>query len=105
MNGQPITLNISFHSKSWLSISEAGKLASHADERARLSSSTSVADAPSEPLRCILAHAHAPLRWINGDEPDLDEVRGQLPAIRDAGRKAADTIRLARCAAVDVTIR
>lgn len=49
-------------------------------------------------LGCALTHANAVLRWIDTDDPDLDDVIAHLRAIRDAGRRAADLVRAVRSA-------
>jgi signal transduction histidine kinase len=52
----------------------------------------SIAHEINQPLTGIVANADACLRWLNQDEPDLDEVRDAMSCIKEDGKRAADVI-------------
>jgi signal transduction histidine kinase len=52
----------------------------------------SIAHEVYQPLTGILIHGDACLRWLNRDEPNLDEVRDALSHIDQDGRRAAEII-------------
>src|ERR1700737_1511800 len=49
----------------------------------------SIAHEVNQPLSAIVTNGEACLRWLNRDEPDLDEVRDAVWCITQAGRRAA----------------
>lgn len=51
-----------------------------------------VAHEVSQPVAAMVANAHACLRWLRADRPDLDEVRAAVDDIVDAGEAAAAVI-------------
>jgi signal transduction histidine kinase len=52
----------------------------------------SIAHEINQPLAAILANGEAGLRWLNRDEPDLDEVRDAVSRITQDSRRAAKMI-------------
>jgi signal transduction histidine kinase len=52
----------------------------------------SIAHEVNQPLAAIIANGDASLRWLNRDEPDLDEVRNTLSSITKDSRRAAKVI-------------
>jgi signal transduction histidine kinase len=52
----------------------------------------SIAHEVNQPLTGIVTHGEAGLRWLNRDEPNLDEVRETLSYIIQDGRRAAEII-------------
>ncbi len=61
----------------------------------------------NQPLAAMLANAEACLRWLNRDQPDLDEAREAIASIARDGQRAAGVIKglraLARRSGMDVT--
>ena len=55
--------------------------------------SASIAHEINQPLAAIVANSGAGLRWLNRDEPDLDEARDALSRIGRDGKRAAGVIR------------
>jgi signal transduction histidine kinase len=52
----------------------------------------SIAHEINQPLAAILANGEAGLRWLDREEPDLDEVRGAMSRITQDGRRAGTMI-------------
>jgi C4-dicarboxylate-specific signal transduction histidine kinase len=52
----------------------------------------SIAHEVDQPLSGVVINANASLRFLNGPEPNLDEVRDGLQAISRDGRRASDVI-------------
>jgi C4-dicarboxylate-specific signal transduction histidine kinase len=52
----------------------------------------SIAHEINQPLAAILANGEAGLRWLNRNEPDLDEVRDAVSRITQDGRRAGKMI-------------
>jgi signal transduction histidine kinase len=52
----------------------------------------SIAHEVNQPLTGIVTNGEACLRWLNRDEPDLDEVRDAVSGIMQDGRRAAQVI-------------
>jgi signal transduction histidine kinase len=52
----------------------------------------SIAHEVNQPLSAIVTNGDACLRWLNRDEPDLDEVRDAVSYITQDGRRAAGVI-------------
>ena len=52
----------------------------------------SIAHEINQPLAAIVTNSEACLRWLNRDEPDLDEARDAASAITRNGRRAAEVI-------------
>lgn len=52
----------------------------------------SIAHEVNQPLSAIVTNGDACLRWLNRDEPDLDEVRDAVSCITQDGRRAAGVI-------------
>jgi signal transduction histidine kinase len=59
----------------------------------------SIAHEVNQPLTGIVTNGHACLRWLNRDEPDLDEVRHAVSRIMQDGRRAAEVITTLRAMA------
>jgi PAS domain S-box-containing protein len=53
----------------------------------------SIAHEINQPLAAIVTQSDAALRWLNRDEPDLDEARDALSRIARDGVRAAEVIR------------
>jgi C4-dicarboxylate-specific signal transduction histidine kinase len=53
----------------------------------------SIAHEINQPLAAIVTQSEAALRFLNRDEPDLDEVQDALSSIRLDGMRAAEVIR------------
>ena len=53
----------------------------------------SIAHEINQPLAAIVIQSEAGLRFLDGDEPDVDEVRDSLSAIKRNGMRADDVIR------------
>jgi PAS domain S-box-containing protein len=53
----------------------------------------SIAHEINQPLTAVLANGNACLRWLNRDEPDLDEARNALSRIVSDGTRAGEVIR------------
>ena len=53
----------------------------------------SIAHEINQPLSAIVTQSEAALRFLNRDEPDLDEARDALSCIARDGMRAADVIR------------
>ena len=53
----------------------------------------SIAHEINQPLAAIVTQSEAALRFLNRDEPDLDEVQDALSSIRQDGMRAAEVIR------------
>ncbi len=53
----------------------------------------SIAHEINQPLTAIVTQSDAALRFLNREEPDLDEVRDALSCIAQDGMRAADVIR------------
>jgi C4-dicarboxylate-specific signal transduction histidine kinase len=53
----------------------------------------SIAHEINQPLAAIVTQSEAALRFLNRDEPDLDEVQDALSAIRQDGTRAGEVIR------------
>jgi signal transduction histidine kinase len=52
----------------------------------------SIAHEVNQPLSAIVTNGDACLRWLNRDEPDLDEARDAVSCITQDGRRAAGVI-------------
>jgi PAS domain S-box-containing protein len=52
----------------------------------------SIAHEVNQPIAAAVINAHAALRWLDGDPPDLEEVRQALAGIIKAGNRAGDVI-------------
>jgi PAS domain S-box-containing protein len=52
----------------------------------------SIAHEVNQPIAAAVTNAHAALRWLGGDPPDLEEVRQTLEAIIKDGTRAGDVI-------------
>ncbi|MEA2986032.1 MAG: hypothetical protein QOD94_2286, partial [Alphaproteobacteria bacterium] len=52
----------------------------------------SIAHEVNQPIAATVTTAHAALRWLSGDPPDLEEVRQALDAIIKDGHRASDVI-------------
>ena len=59
----------------------------------------SIAHEINQPLAAIVTQSEAALRFLNRDEPDLDEVQDALSSIRLDGMRAAEVIRSLRALA------
>jgi PAS domain S-box-containing protein len=59
----------------------------------------SIAHEINQPLAAIVTQSEAALRFLDRDEPDLDEVQDALSAIRGDGVRAAEVIRSLRALA------
>src|SRR5208282_6204456 len=53
----------------------------------------SIAHEINQPLAAIVTQSEAALRFLNRDEPDLDEVQDALSSIRQDGMRAGEVIR------------
>jgi C4-dicarboxylate-specific signal transduction histidine kinase len=53
----------------------------------------SIAHEISDPLCAVVTRAEACLRWLNRDEPDLDEARDAVSSIASEGIRAGEMIR------------
>jgi C4-dicarboxylate-specific signal transduction histidine kinase len=53
----------------------------------------SIAYEISDPLCAVVVNAEACLRWLNRDEPDLDEARDAVSSIASEGIRAGEMIR------------
>ena len=53
----------------------------------------SIAHEISDPLCAVVTSAEACLRWLNRDEPDLDEARDAVSSIASEGIRAGEMIR------------
>jgi C4-dicarboxylate-specific signal transduction histidine kinase len=53
----------------------------------------SIAHDINQPLAAIVTQSEGALRFLNRDEPDLDEVRDALSSIRQDGMRAAEVVR------------
>jgi PAS domain S-box-containing protein len=53
----------------------------------------SIAHEIKQPLAAIVMNGSAGLRWLNKDEPDLDEARGALLRLVSEGKRAGEVIR------------
>ena len=51
-----------------------------------------IAHEVNQPLAAIVTNSDACLRWLNRDEPDLDEARNSVSSITQNGRRAAKVI-------------
>jgi signal transduction histidine kinase len=51
-----------------------------------------IAHEVKQPIAAAITHAHAALRWVGRDPPDLEEVRQALDAIIKDGNRASDVI-------------
>ena len=47
----------------------------------------------NQPLAAIVVNAHAALRWLSNERPNLDEARAALKAIVSAGHRAGKIAR------------
>jgi PAS domain S-box-containing protein len=61
--------------------------------------SASIAHEINQPLAAIVTQSEAALRFLNRNEPDLDEVQDALSAIRQDGMRAGEVIRVLRALA------
>jgi PAS domain S-box-containing protein len=52
----------------------------------------SIAHEISQPLAAVVANAHASLRWLSGDSPDLAEAREAIRRITRDGKRAGDVV-------------
>jgi C4-dicarboxylate-specific signal transduction histidine kinase len=52
----------------------------------------SIAHEVNQPIAAAVINAHAALRWLGGQPPDLEEVRQSLNAIIKDGNRASDVI-------------
>jgi PAS domain S-box-containing protein len=52
----------------------------------------SIAHEISQPLAAVVTNAHASLRWLSGDSPDLTEAREAIRRITRDGKRAGDVI-------------
>jgi PAS domain S-box-containing protein len=52
----------------------------------------SIAHEVNQPIAAAITHAHAALRWLGRDPPDLEEVRQGLDAIIKDGNRASNVI-------------
>jgi signal transduction histidine kinase len=52
----------------------------------------SIAHEVNQPIAALITQAHAGLRWLQPDPPDLDEARQCLSAIVNNGKRAGDII-------------
>lgn len=59
----------------------------------------SIAHEVSQPLAGIITYGEASLRWLNRDQPELDEVRSGIENMISDGRRAAEVIRKLRALA------
>lgn len=59
----------------------------------------SIAHEVNQPLAAIITNAEASLRWINRDNPDLDETRNAVGRVITDGRRASDVIQRIRALA------
>jgi PAS domain S-box-containing protein len=59
----------------------------------------SIAHEVNQPLAAVVANAHACLRWLDGDTPDLDGARRSVEWIIDDGNRASEVIRRVRALA------
>jgi PAS domain S-box-containing protein len=53
----------------------------------------SIAHEINQPIAAIVMDGSAGLRWLNKDEPDLDEARSALSRVVSQGKRAGDVIR------------
>jgi PAS domain S-box-containing protein len=56
----------------------------------------SIAHEVNQPIAAAITHAHAALRWLGRDVPDLEEIRHSLDSIVKDGNRAADVIKRIR---------
>jgi C4-dicarboxylate-specific signal transduction histidine kinase len=59
----------------------------------------SIAHEINQPLAAVVTQSEAALRFLDRDEPDLDEVQDALSAIRQDGTRASEVIRSLRALA------
>ncbi len=59
----------------------------------------SIAHEVAQPLASVLANGSAGLRWLNGDPPNLEEVRLALARVIESGRRASGVIERIRALA------
>jgi PAS domain S-box-containing protein len=52
----------------------------------------SIAHEISQPLAAVVANAHASMRWLSGDSPDLAEAREAIRRITRDGKRAGDVV-------------
>ena len=52
----------------------------------------SIAHEVNQPITAMVTHAHAALRWLAAQPPDLEEVRQTLDAIIKDGNRAGEVI-------------
>jgi PAS domain S-box-containing protein len=65
----------------------------HANRLATMGQLTaSIAHEVNQPIAAVLANAHAALRWLTREPPDLWEVRQALDGIAKDGKRAGDVI-------------
>ncbi|MDR3463721.1 MAG: ATP-binding protein, partial [Beijerinckiaceae bacterium] len=53
----------------------------------------------NQPLSGIVSSVGASLRWLQADQPNIEEVRASLENIRNAGQRAAEIVRALRALA------
>ena len=56
----------------------------------------SIAHEVNQPLTAVVANANACLRWLAGEEPNLEEAREAVVRIVSEGKRAADVIQRIR---------
>ena len=59
----------------------------------------SIAHEINQPLSGIVSSVGASLRWLQADQPNIEEVRASLENIRNAGQRAAEIVRALRALA------
>jgi signal transduction histidine kinase len=59
----------------------------------------SIAHEVAQPLASVLANGSAGLRWLNGDPPNLEEVRLAIARVIESGRRASGVIERIRALA------
>jgi C4-dicarboxylate-specific signal transduction histidine kinase len=65
----------------------------HANRLATMGQLTaSIAHEVNQPITATVTNAHAALRWLGANEPELDEARQALTSIVKDGRRAGDII-------------
>jgi PAS domain S-box-containing protein len=56
----------------------------------------SIAHEVNQPLAAVIAHAHASMRWLSREQPDLGEARGALESIVKDATRASEVIHRVR---------
>ncbi|MGL4263933.1 MAG: ATP-binding protein, partial [Afipia sp.] len=90
-------MDITSARKSQQALLAAQSALAHASRVATLGEiSATIAHEVNQPLAAIVANGQACLRFLNHDDPDLDDVRGAVEWIVKDGNRAADVIQRVR---------